>query len=371
MQADNEIAGMNAENFSDFIQHPANLYRVNYQELKGLVLQYPNALNLRILLLLKSKMDNHPDFEKNLRAASVYAVDRRRLYDLLQNPALQLKQLENIRFDGEAITVDIPKPEIEEKADQPETEAPAGNKVEKVEEYSWLEEPVENLEAIAGNTGLSETPEEIKKEVLPTEVHQPESLPAGIFDKYLQHLGGFYGGFLGSLQVAGALEGEKIDEEVNPDLQAREPEQMKNLKKLLKHKGGEENQEAIPSKPQKGVENPEKSKIQPLPKEAFQSWQQKEEYFEIEFDALEQIVFDAVKKEENRKKAHSEEKSEAEILAKRSLKLKTGIVSETLAELLVKQENYEQAIEMYEQLILKYPEKSAFFALQIENLKKL
>lgn len=45
-------------------------------------------------------------------------------------------------------------------------------------------------------------------------------------------------------------------------------------------------------------------------------------------------------------------------------------VSETYASLLVRQGKKEKAIEIYRQLSLKYPEKSAYFAARIEELKK-
>jgi len=49
----------------------------------------------------------------------------------------------------------------------------------------------------------------------------------------------------------------------------------------------------------------------------------------------------------------------------------TDIASETLAELLVKQGHTTRAIEMYEQLSLKYPKKSSFFAGQIQKIQGL
>jgi hypothetical protein len=46
------------------------------------------------------------------------------------------------------------------------------------------------------------------------------------------------------------------------------------------------------------------------------------------------------------------------------------IASETLAELLVRQQQYPRAIRMYRRLVLLYPEKKAIFARQIQELKE-
>jgi len=49
--------------------------------------------------------------------------------------------------------------------------------------------------------------------------------------------------------------------------------------------------------------------------------------------------------------------------------LSYGIVSETLAEIMTVQQNYEGAIEIYTALSIKYPQKSIYFATQIEKIK--
>lgn len=56
-------------------------------------------------------------------------------------------------------------------------------------------------------------------------------------------------------------------------------------------------------------------------------------------------------------------------LSKNSTTFNDRIVSEPFAKLLVKQNNKQQAIEIYRKLILKFPDKSAYFAALIKELE--
>lgn len=73
-----------------------------------------------------------------------------------------------------------------------------------------------------------------------------------------------------------------------------------------------------------------------------------------------------VKTEEN---VHSPTLS-AQELAEKSVSENKDVISETLARLLAKQGYREKAIAMYERLCLAIPEKSGYFASEIEKLKK-
>jgi tetratricopeptide (TPR) repeat protein len=59
-----------------------------------------------------------------------------------------------------------------------------------------------------------------------------------------------------------------------------------------------------------------------------------------------------------------------EDLASGSSRINKNPVSETFAKILLLQGKKDKAIEIYEQLILKFPEKKAYFAAEIDKLKK-
>ena len=58
-------------------------------------------------------------------------------------------------------------------------------------------------------------------------------------------------------------------------------------------------------------------------------------------------------------------------LAKDRMQQPDSLMTETLARIYVEQKNYDKAIQAYKILSLKYPEKSGFFADQIQAIKKI
>ncbi len=74
---------MTTKELTQLLTQPSQLQEWSYEQLDQLLLQYPYCNGLRMLLLKKYKNDRHVAFNRHLMLASMYAVNRSRLYDFL------------------------------------------------------------------------------------------------------------------------------------------------------------------------------------------------------------------------------------------------------------------------------------------------
>lgn len=86
-----------------------------------------------------------------------------------------------------------------------------------------------------------------------------------------------------------------------------------------------------------------------------------------------EIIESFIKKEPRISSSHASKKDvpATDDLSEKSIAPSIGLISENLANIMIKQGKIDKAIDIYEKLILKYPQKKAYFASKIEDLKKL
>jgi hypothetical protein len=114
-------------------------------------------------------------------------------------------------------------------------------------------------------------------------------------------------------------------------------------------------------------------------KHSFSEWLQLTQFALIERNNSENIEdekskkFDLIDKfiENSPKISPTKETTSIPTNIAKSVEEPTHLMTETLAKIYLEQKKYQRAIQAYEILILKYPEKSSFFADRIENIKKL
>ncbi len=420
---------MTQDRFLKMMERPELLNSVTYEELKTLVLAYPYTHNLRYLLAIKSRQENHSEFAKNLAAASTYSLDRKRLFQILapkmlapkrveeKTQVLELKPIEKVREELEAktpVSVEILKKEeaksLAATPPMPISEIPDPRFVnfQKVDKSEIPEPPkIKEKEVLFDFSEIMQR----KKEAAATQisVEKPAAEPAKveILEKPEPEI---------ELPNVEILEKPELSEPVKIEiLEKPKPEiELPQTEILGKTPPVEPAKTEVLEKPISVVETPKiEIFVKPLPevvpfnqtpilvfappqpiesldlKPNFDNWlsqfrlptmhgqspaAKKSKLSPLDFFQNTELVEEEKLRSGGRLLEKSTEKpgekSEARMLAERSVIENQDLVSETLARLYVRQGYFEKAISMYQKLSLAIPEKKQFFVAEIEKLKK-
>ena len=74
---------MHADQFLTYLQHPDQLLALPVEELRELAVRFPYSANLRLLSLLKAELEETPDAKLHLERAAAASFDRAYLHELL------------------------------------------------------------------------------------------------------------------------------------------------------------------------------------------------------------------------------------------------------------------------------------------------
>lgn len=410
---------MNLENFAEYLKYPSRLYQLPYEELKSLTLQYPYCGNFHVLLLIKSKLEGHPDLEKNLAKAATYSVDRRFLRQLMQegqllrpesqftigeDEILELKDLFTVEGELEKIPV-----ELGQQAEEPAMAFPFSfetfdSEIGSPEDEALLPRQAHDEDELLDMNPLPDSsagPFTVPEEPLPEELaivpedvkDEPQAgipdagaepgvylLPAELVSHvssalHLTQLWPF------SAPAAPVAEPPAPDASAPPSPQVTVPVFFEvppalaynfvAIQRALEHWW--EKQEQAPtlewdvpvSRPAAAAPAPSpqpaiRIQVAPTPKNKFKSYHRGYPKPLVKTDLVPEPVQEIFP-----------EPPTAREIARESVREDLEIASETLAGLLVQQQQYDRAIKMYEHLSLLIPEKNTYFAAKIDAIKNL
>ena len=336
---------MNAESFATLLKEYAHLYQLPMEELRTMVMQYPYCHNLQVLLQEKAELDQHPDREKTLAKAATYAIDRKQLF----------KRLKLMR----------------EKKAEPKAEA-SYHLGEDFLELKDLTSVQADLEKIA--LGTYEDPSTTQTMAIepepPSSIDSPASTEPGLNSSW----NGSWDGANDDLDEDISLEIDSLDFTLNP-ISNPAPSVASDIAVELKAPLDDVSDSSTPPpilepEPLTPPPTPAYSRpIIPTPKKSFSSWSNAAQSAYLQNSIQQLLKEEHLDSKKNKHIDSVDSKNEVSKKAWQSIVDGDSMASETWAQLLLAQKQYHKAIEVYERLMLLIPEKSSFFAAQIESIK--
>jgi hypothetical protein len=308
---------MTIKELTQLLTDPSQLNDWSYEELDQLLLQYPYCNGLRMLLLKKYKNDRHIAFNRHLMLASMYAVDRGRLYDFLNA---------SVVANAETKVIPLAASDTHQEQQVILVEPPA----------VYSHKVSENPPILAFQTPL--TAQDLgMKAPEPTEAREEWStMPV---EEWLNHP---------PEESEGEAPTDTDDLGKKPFKLSRIPVFDENMFDFLEEEETASTTKDNPTETTDAVE------------------QSRSEETDV-FDFFMQQTDSFLKSLNERKEAKVER--EWQDLEDESTTEDDAVVSETLAELLASQGQNAKAIKMYAALSLKFPEKSRLFADKIAALE--
>ncbi len=354
---------MNQQRFVSLIQFPEQLAPGDSAEIGMLTEQFPYCQSAQLLYLLALLHENNISYASRLRLAAAYAGDRTILKDLVDKfETLPGKASEDREVVEEVATQEESEPAMVEtekvEISMGEVAVHQDNK-QLVDDTSPVseEEAVEEVEAVEKDEKkvADEVPEKVPEveesevEIEENKSREPELKIREVKQNWIR--------FTGKETESLKTELEKIRAEI---------EELENLIRETESKVDKaDTQKPLDIDETKPEENFTKSK-EPGSEATSETTDAKEEEQVLEKSKSE--IIDRFIKNAPRITRSKTDFFNPVDRAKNSTVDKEDIVSETLAKIYHNQGNTDKAIKIYNKLILKYPEKSSYFAALIEKI---
>ncbi len=415
---------MTPKEFAAFLESPES-DQFSVEQIKNMLQQYPYVQSLRIAFLKKLRSSNHPNFEKYLHKTATYAYDRvflkryvnkKRIY-VIEYPAMkieaeQLETLELIPLDklqGEKVEQSIfdDMTGVPEQSEQltfqsNDWEEPIQNETEETTETEIenIEEPIQNevteiVESTKENTAKTTSNSELQNIILESkkmEQHAPieEDIDNLLHEDYLETLDdeiefGFeidktiinnhddFSLFDHNEQTHESKNEEHVINKSEKPLHEQIHEQINAVDQQESGESDDKNEltsEDLSSK----IEDEKEAIIGKITltetkKDPEELPLEQEETFITSTENVDKIRATLSSKIVDKQTKKQQIKAALERISKIPLH-EIGVITETFGDLLAKQGKIEHAIRLYQELILKNPQKKVYFAAKIKQLIK-
>lgn len=355
---------MNKTVFNQLINNPSQVDPKYKKELKKLVDVFPYAANIRLLYLSALINDADVLFEQELQKTAAYITDRSVLKALVTTQNKKEDYIQSSSTDLKV--VDYTEKHTEEKEAEPATKStPSDQPVEEKPETPTQATIAAEASTETLNTDLKTVDDKEDHETVLTASHQKEQ----------------------PKDVDASVETKKSHQQDTKSTQVEKPAKNQlddQLDKLIRSSAIsasiEQEVEQDLTQQKNATQEQKQVKIEQTPapdtKQSFLSWitgkqptedapklSEREEFRQRAEFLIDEFILSQPK---IRPKA---EFYNPENMAKKSIEDSGLLVTETLAKVYAQQGNTEKAINIYEALILKNPEKKSYFASLIEKMK--
>src|SRR6056297_1661163 len=327
---------MDKQLLKTYLKKPESLDKSSLKELEDLIKEFPYFQTARVLHAKNLNNLNDHRFENTLRKTAVYAPDRGRLFQIIMKDVSEKDESDRTgstqskaNIKTEKTQRKAPATDTEQKTPKAKSEPEQTNKAEPkdkkhtppaakpaTEAKPSVKPSEENL-----NDVLQQRLDELKKKISPPQETPKETKQAETTELKAED-------FFSAL----------------PSVSSREQKSRYSLTNL---EHNNQRRESIQEKEQ-GKKMPRTQKQALLDK-----------FIKSESELSGPRV--SVNKD-----GHAKQKT-----VEQAFETPKELVSETLAEIYIKQGHYEKALSAYKKLSLKYPQKNIYFASQIEKIKQL
>ncbi|MCG8579388.1 MAG: hypothetical protein MI866_05700 [Bacteroidales bacterium] len=307
---------MKKTDFFDLVAEPALLNEESLPALNEIVEEFPWFQTGRMLLIKNLHTIEHLRFNGELKHSAAFIADRKRLFELIHNhSALSVEEdqtTEEIKQPAEE-TIEV---QIDEEVENKKSSVGITTKVSSIADYFQADDVYETAEGSQIDFSVMSDDQSDKEETSSMVMPSVDFL-----------------GYESSEYV-----GYELKESIDPEEKKDESHSFSDWLTMLRHAPVQPEEKPVKKKSQQIIDN----------------------FLQIDSPK----IIPSLNKQEEKEKVKPAFDNDSDDSS-------DDLMSETLADIYIRQKHYDKAIGIYEKLRLKYPEKNAYFARRISDLEKL